>query len=89
MDEISSSRFAHIAGCAALPKDLDARVYAELMRMARSQLARAGTMSLDAPSLVHEAYLRLQRQGAIGHAQRNASRVFGAGDTHGDHRLRP
>jgi RNA polymerase sigma factor (TIGR02999 family) len=51
---------------------LDGVVYAELMRMARAQLARAGTMSLDAPSLVHEAYLRFQKQGSIEGAQRNA-----------------
>ena len=37
----------------ALPKDLGARVYSELMKLARAQLARAGTMSRDAPSLVH------------------------------------
>jgi RNA polymerase sigma factor (TIGR02999 family) len=78
MDEITVSRFAQIAGSASLPKDLDARVYAELMRLARSQLARAGTMSLDAPSLVHEAYLRFQGQGAIASAQRNAFLAYSA-----------
>jgi RNA polymerase sigma factor (TIGR02999 family) len=76
--EITASRFAEVAGSAALPKDLDARVYAELMRLARSQLARAGTMSLDAPSLVHEAYLRFQAQGAIASAQRNVFFAYSA-----------
>ena len=76
--EITASRFAEIAGNAALPNDLDARVYAELMRLARSQLQRAGTMSLDAPSLVHEAYLRFQGQGAIASAQRNIFFAYSA-----------
>jgi RNA polymerase sigma factor (TIGR02999 family) len=53
--------------------DLHAPIYAELMRMARGQLAHAGTMSLDAPSLVHEAYLRFARQTAVENAGR---RVF-------------
>jgi RNA polymerase sigma factor (TIGR02999 family) len=57
---------------------LDARVYAELMRLARSQLARAGTMSLDAPSLVHEAYPRFQSQGAIESAQRKIFFAYSA-----------
>ena len=62
----------------ALPKDLDARVYSELMKLARAQLARAGTMSRDAPSLVHETYLRLQRQSAIDPAQRNILFAYSA-----------
>ena len=78
MGEITASRFPQIAGNAALPNDLDARVYAELMRLARSQLQRAGTMSLDAPSLVHEAYLRFQGQGAIASAQRNIFFAYSA-----------
>ena len=78
MGEITASRFPEIAGNAALPNDLDARVYAELMRLARSQLQRAGTMSLDAPSLVHEAYLRFQGQGAIASAQRNIFFAYSA-----------
>jgi RNA polymerase sigma factor (TIGR02999 family) len=60
------------AGMAAL-KGLDSSLYTELMRMARAQLARSGTLSLDAPSLVHEAYLRFCKQGAIETAQR---RIF-------------
>ena len=61
MDDITRARLQRAAESAALPKDLDIRVCSDLMRLARLQLARAGTMSLDAPSLVHEAYLRLQR----------------------------
>ena len=78
MDDITRARLQQAAGSAALPKDMDVRVYSELMRLARSQLARAGIMSLDAPSLVHEAYLRLQRQGAIGSAQRNVFFAYSA-----------
>ena len=78
MAETTQSRSKLVADIAALPKDLDARVYAELMHMARAQLARAGTMSLDAPSLVHEAYLRFQGQGAIESAQRNVFFAYSA-----------
>jgi RNA polymerase sigma factor (TIGR02999 family) len=34
-------------------------LYPELMRLARGHLSRAGTVSLDARGLLHEAYLRL------------------------------
>ena len=78
MGKIAAPRFAEVAGSATLPAGLDARVYAELMRLARSQLARAGTMSLDAPSLVHEAYLRFHAQGAIASAQRNVFFAYSA-----------
>jgi RNA polymerase sigma factor (TIGR02999 family) len=60
---------------------LDGPMYTELMRLARIHLGRSGTLSLDAPSLVHEAYLRFAGQGAIVSVQRNvffayASRVM-------------
>ena len=58
--------------------DTHTRIYSELMRMARAQLKRAGTLSLDAPSLVHEAYLRFERQGAIATAQRNVFFAYSA-----------
>jgi len=51
--------------------DTDARstlftqVYAELMRLARTRLAANTARYLDAPSLVHEAYLRLSEQKLI------------------------
>lgn len=49
---------------------LDRCTYTELMRLARAHLGRSGTMSLDAPSLVHEAYLRFSKQGVIAPTQR-------------------
>lgn len=49
---------------------LDRTTYTELMRLARAHLGRSGTMSLDAPSLVHEAYLRFSKQGVIAPTQR-------------------
>ena len=62
---------------------LDSCVYSELTKLARAQLGRSGTVSLDAPSLVHEAYLRLAGRGLIESAKRNvffayASRVMRA-----------
>lgn len=57
---------------------LDAELYIELMRMARAQLSRSGTMSLDAPSLLHEAYLRFRRQGALESTQRKAFFAYAA-----------
>lgn len=71
------SRSGSDHGCE--PQDLDSFTYSELMRLARSQLGRSGTMSLDAPSLVHEAYLRLAHQGVIELAQR---KVFFAYASH-------
>jgi RNA polymerase sigma factor (TIGR02999 family) len=62
-----------VSGEIAALRHLDRSVYTELMQMARAQLARNRTMSLDAPSLVHEAYLRFAKQGAIDPAQR---RIF-------------
>ena len=46
-------------GDAAARERLYAALYAELTRLARHQLAGAGTISLDAPALLHEAYMRL------------------------------
>ena len=54
-----------------LHRDLQPQIYAELMKLARSQLARAGTLSLDAPSLVHEAWLRFSGQPAVANAGRS------------------
>jgi RNA polymerase sigma factor (TIGR02999 family) len=39
--------------------ELYGAVYGELMRLARGTLAKSATISLDAPALLHEAYLRL------------------------------
>lgn len=45
---------------------LFSQIYAELNTLARQRLARESTLTqLDAPSLVHEAYLRLSRQDAL------------------------
>lgn len=70
------------AGSRAPPRfpsvDLDVQVYAELMRLARAQLSRAGTLSLDAPMLVHESYLRFHRQGAVAEAERRQFYAYAA-----------
>lgn len=47
------------AGDASVRDPLYRVLYPMLMRLARSHLSRAGTLSLDAPGLLHEAYLRL------------------------------
>ena len=48
-------------------------LYPMLMRLAQSHIARAGTLSLDASGLLHEAYLRLNGQGNLPDSNR---RVF-------------
>lgn len=70
--------FAEHADGVMLPAGLDGRLYSELMRLAHAQLVRESTMSLDAPSLLHEAYLRFQRQGAIQSMQRKAFFAYAA-----------
>jgi RNA polymerase sigma factor (TIGR02999 family) len=62
----------------AVLQALDGSMYTELMRLARAQLARSGTLSLDAPSLVHEAYLRFAKQRAIESAQRQIFFAYAA-----------
>jgi RNA polymerase sigma factor (TIGR02999 family) len=53
-------------GDAAARDALFTRVYAELQQLARRKLARESTLTqIDAPSLVHEAYLRLTRQAKL------------------------
>jgi RNA polymerase sigma factor (TIGR02999 family) len=49
-------------GSASAHAELFARVYAELTRIAKNRLAGGRQTTLDAPSLVHEAYLRLSQQ---------------------------
>lgn len=50
-----------------------ARVYAELDRLAKSQLARQSHLTmLDAPGLVHEVYLRISQQDALPGEDRRA-----------------
>lgn len=54
------------AGDAHARNELFACLYAELNRLAGQRLAREGTFTqLDAPSLVHETYLRLVGQTSI------------------------
>jgi RNA polymerase sigma factor (TIGR02999 family) len=62
---------------------LGTTTYSELMIIARSQLGRGNTLSLDAPSIVHEAYLRLAHRGFLKTMERGkfyayASRVMRA-----------
>lgn len=46
-------------------------VYGELSKLARSHLRRQATLTnLDAPALVHEAYLRLAQRGTLSAANR-------------------
>ena len=59
------------AGDAAASEPLYRLVYVDLMRMAQSHLTRAGTLSMDAPALLHEAYLRLSRQANLPDANRH------------------
>lgn len=63
--------------------ELGAITYDELMVIARSQLGRGNTVSLDAPSIVHEAYLRLAQRSVLKSLERRqfyayASRVMRA-----------
>jgi RNA polymerase sigma factor (TIGR02999 family) len=50
------------SGNATARSDLYTLVYSELTRIAKSRIARGDQKNLDAPSLVHEAYLRLSDQ---------------------------
>ena len=46
--------------------ELFSTIYAELQKLARSRLAQESTLTeLDAPGLVHELYLRLDRQAQL------------------------
>jgi RNA polymerase sigma factor (TIGR02999 family) len=55
-------------------------LYQELMRLAQGRLARSAPVTqLDAPSLVHETYLRLERQGALPGGNRKAFFAYASG----------
>ena len=60
-DSVYASYFAASAnaGDLASRQRLFARMYEELKRLARRQLAQAGASTLDTTGLVHEAYLKL------------------------------
>lgn len=78
MREITETQALESASEKCFVAALDAELYVELMRMARAQLSRSGTMSLDAPSLVHEAFLRFRRRFAIDSAQRKVFFAYAA-----------
>ena len=56
----------------AATRGLDTAVYAELMTLARGHLRIGSTISLDAPSLVHEAWIRFSRQPSYAAIERKA-----------------
>lgn len=73
MSEVTQLLRRASAGDAAAREPLYRMLYPELMGMAHSQLARSGTLSLDATALLHEAYLRLTHRAELPVASR---RVF-------------
>ena len=58
------------SGDNAASEQLYRQLYPELTRLARAHLARAGTVSLDAPALLNETYLRLSAQSRLPDASR-------------------
>ncbi|MBS0590274.1 MAG: sigma-70 family RNA polymerase sigma factor [Proteobacteria bacterium] len=81
MDAVGSSTSGEVtrllqraaAGDAGARDPLYRALYPELMRLAHGHLAGAGTLSMDASGLLHEAYLRLCAQPCLPDASR---RVF-------------
>ena len=73
MSEVTQLLQRTSAGDEAAREPLFRLLYPELMRLARSHLSRAGTLSLDAPGLLHDAYLRLTSNQLLPDANR---RVF-------------
>ena len=66
MGEITRLLTQAHAGDTAARDALFTRVYGELRKLARQKLARESTLTqIDAPSLVHEAYLRLTGQAEL------------------------
>ena len=61
-----------LAGDAASRERVYALLYAELVRLARSHLSGAGSVSLNPSALVHEAYLRMLRRDATPMRDRRA-----------------
>ena len=58
MGEITELLQRAAAGESAVQEPLYRLLYPELMRLARHRLAGAGTISLDAQSILHEAWMR-------------------------------
>jgi RNA polymerase sigma factor (TIGR02999 family) len=73
MGEVTALLQRAAAGDSEVRESLYRLLYPELMRLARSQLSRAGTISLDATAVLHEAYLRLTERQNLPDANR---RVF-------------
>jgi RNA polymerase sigma factor (TIGR02999 family) len=65
-------------GSATARSELFSQVYAELTRIARNRLSGSGSATLDAPSLVHEAYLCLSQQELPSLRDRNAFFAYAA-----------
>jgi len=72
MRDSADSPLAEPQRTAAVPGGFDTAVYRELMELARGHLRAGGTISLDAPSLVHEAWLRFARQATFAAIERKA-----------------
>jgi RNA polymerase sigma factor (TIGR02999 family) len=60
------------AGNTGASDALYTRLYPELMRLAKTHVSRIGTVSIDGPMLLHEAYVRLVRQDALPTVSRSA-----------------
>jgi len=73
MAEITTLLQRATAGDGDAREPLFRLLYPELMQMARGQLSRAGTVSLDQTAVVHDLYLRLAAAGGLPDANR---RVF-------------
>jgi RNA polymerase sigma factor (TIGR02999 family) len=59
MPDVTALLHQAAAGDGSARDRLYATLYPELMRIARAHVARAGTISLAPPALLHEAYLRI------------------------------
>ncbi|HJV63182.1 MAG TPA: ECF-type sigma factor, partial [Albitalea sp.] len=71
MAEITTLLRAAGAGDARAADRVVAMLYDDLHRLASSRLRRSGDMTLlDTTALVHESYLRFQRAGELGFADR-------------------
>jgi RNA polymerase sigma factor (TIGR02999 family) len=66
------------AGSATARSELFSQVYGELTRIARNRLTASGKMILDAPALVHEAYLSLSQTDLPSLKDRNAFFAYAA-----------
>ncbi len=79
MSDITTLLRAAGAGDSQAADRVVALLYDELRRLAGSRLRRSGEMTLlDTTSLVHEAYLRLQRAGELDFADRKHFLAYAA-----------